>query len=448
MLFRSIYSNPYHSQMVLKLEDLKKHGDLDGVTANKGDNLHRLFYYTAMMVPITQSQIIEIVSSFLSSPASAIDPFMGSGTSLMSCMEYGLGVYGQDINPLAVLLVEAKTAILDGHRVKKACDSIRSIISSDPSESMDVSFKGIDKWFTRDVQVSLSRIRRAILEIPDKEVRSFFWIIMAEVIRIDSNDRTSTFKLHQREEREIASRHSDVIKDFFSLADRGIVDLDFFRGKIENKGFLVGNRYSAPIEVKWGNSMLGVSSSQKFDILVSSPPYGDNQTTVTYGQHSYLPLQWIPRSELPAEVDYDFLRTTQEIDSRSLGGRSNKRHVKELICSISRRIPSLGSFLARIPLEEIEKYYKTVSFIADFEQSLQAIIPAMRDNAIYVWTIGNRYVNKREVPNDQILIDLMANHGIPLIFDAERTILNKKQAKRNRSSRTMEKERILIFQKH
>lgn len=443
-----IYSNPYHSQMVLKLEDLKKHGDLDGVTANKGDNLHRLFYYPAMMVPITQSQIIEIVSSFLSSPASAIDPFMGSGTSLMSCMEYGLGVYGQDINPLAVLLVEAKTAILDGHRVKKACDSIRSIISSDPSESMDVSFKGIDKWFTRDVQVSLSRIRRAILEIPDKEVRSFFWIIMAEVIRIDSNDRTSTFKLHQREEREIASRHSDVIKDFFSLADRGIVDLDFFRGKIENKGFLVDNRYSAPIEVKWGNSMLGVSSSQKFDILVSSPPYGDNQTTVTYGQHSYLPLQWIPRSELPAEVDYDFLRTTQEIDSRSLGGRSNKRHVKELICSISRRIPSLGSFLARIPLEEIEKYYKTVSFIADFEQSLQAIIPAMRDNAIYVWTIGNRYVNKREVPNDQILIDLMANHGIPLIFDAERTILNKKQAKRNRSSRTMEKERILIFQKH
>ena len=161
-----------------------------------------------------------------------------------------------------------------------------------------------------------------------------------------------------------------------------------------------------------------------------------------------MPLQWIPRSELPTDVDYDFLRTTQEIDSRSLGGRSNKRHVKELICSISRRIPSLGSFLDKIPFEEIEKYYKTVSFIADFEQSLQAIIPAMRDNAIYVWTIGNRYVNKREVPNDQILIDLMANHGIPLIFDAERTILNKKQAKRNRSSRTMEKERILIFQKY
>lgn len=442
-----ICKNPYYRQMVLKLEDLKQHGDLDGVTANKGDNLHRLFYYPAMMVPVTQSQIIEVVSSFLPTSASAIDPFMGSGTSLMSCMEYGLGVYGQDINPLSVLLVEAKTAVLDGQRVQTAREHILSIISSDLSESVDVSFKGMDKWFTKEVQVALSRIRRAILTIPDKEVRSFFWIIMAEVIRIDSNDRTSTFKLHQREEKEIASRHSDVIKDFFSFVDRGIMDLNAFRYKIENNGFLTGNRYSAPIEIKWGNTVHGVSSSQKFDILVSSPPYGDNQTTVTYGQHSYLPLQWIPRSELPDDIGYDYLRTTQEIDSKSLGGRSNRRHIKELISSISNRIPSLGAFLDRVPPEDIEKYYKTVSFIADFEQSLDAIIPAMKDNAIYVWTIGNRFVNKQEVPNNQILIDLMANHSIPLIFDAERTILNKKQAKRNRSSRTMEKERILIFQK-
>ena len=263
---------------------------------------------------------------------------------------------------------------------------------------------------------------------------------MAEVIRVDSNDRTSTFKLHQRQEKEIASRHVDVIGDFFSLIDRGIIDLNEFRNKLESKGVLVGNSYSAPIEIKWGNSMNGISSSSRFDVLVSSPPYGENQTTVTYGQHSYLPLQWIPRSELPADVDYDFLRTTQEIDSKSLGGRSNKRRAKELISSISSRIPSLGSFLDKIHPEELEKYYKTVSFVADFEQSLQAIIPAMKGNAIYVWTIGNRCVNKQEVPNDQILIDLMANHGIPLIFDAERTILNKKQARRNRSSRTMEKE--------
>ena len=29
------------------------------------------------------------------------------------------------------------------------------------------------------------------------------------------------------------------------------------------------------------------------DLIVTSPPYGDNNTTVPYGQYSYLPLQWI-----------------------------------------------------------------------------------------------------------------------------------------------------------
>ena len=53
----------------------------------------------------------------------------------------------------------------------------------------------------------------------------------------------------------------------------------------------------------------------------------------------------------------------------------------------------------------------------------------MKEKAFYVWTIGNRNVNKREIPNDKILIDLMRNKGVDLIFNVEREILNKKQSK-------------------
>ena len=69
----------------------------------------------------------------------------------------------------------------------------------------------------------------------------------------------------------------------------------------------------------------------------------------------------------------------------------------------------------------------------------------MKPEAFFIWTIGNRFVGGREVPNSEILIDLMKNRNVPLFFDAERKILNKKQARRNKSSQTMEKERILIF---
>ena len=69
----------------------------------------------------------------------------------------------------------------------------------------------------------------------------------------------------------------------------------------------------------------------------------------------------------------------------------------------------------------------------------------MSDDAFYIWTIGNRNVGKRVVPNDKILINPMENLNIKLVFNAERKILNKTQASRNKTSNTMEKEHILIF---
>ena len=64
-----------------------------------------------------------------------------------------------------------------------------------------------------------------------------------------------------------------------------------------------------------------------------------------------------------------------------------------------------------------------------------------------IWTIGNRFVGGREIPNDQILVELMESRGIMLFERAERQILNKKQARKNSCSQTMEKEHILIFRK-
>src|SRR5208283_3432339 len=62
----------------------------------------------------------------------------------------------------------------------------------------------------------------------------------------------------------------------------------------------------------------GSIAREKLDLLVTSPPYGDNRTTVPYGQHSYLPLQWIDLSDIVAGLDNSCLSTTHEIDRRSL----------------------------------------------------------------------------------------------------------------------------------
>ena len=53
-------------------------------------------------------------------------------------------------------------------------------------------------------------------------------------------------------------------------------------------------------------------------ISITSPPYGDNATTVTYGQFSSLSLRWIDPKDLCLE-GWE-LDNYSIIDSKSMGG--------------------------------------------------------------------------------------------------------------------------------
>lgn len=433
-----------NEQDLLKtLDNMTQKGILNGEDADRKENLHRLFMYPAMMVPATQSAILRAVTEVLPMKSNAIDPFMGSGTSLLSCMEFGLNVYGQDINPFAVLLSQAKTYLYDTKLLEEALKRIENHILSDESETVDIDYYNIDKWFKKETQISFSKIRRAIISESDADNRKFFWVIMSEVIRIGSNDRTSTFKLHRRSEEEINRRNVDVVKEFLTLSNRGIADLKLYREKLAKDKHLIADKYTGESFIKWGNTTESVQTDLRFDLLVSSPPYGDNHTTVTYGQTSFLPLLWIDSKDI--ECPYDYVKTTSEIDRKSLGGRIQKRLIRQEIEYLSERSKTFADFYCSLPSDERSKYNKTVGFMYDFDKSLDAILKVMKPNAYYIWTIGNRFVGGREVPNSGVLLDLMRYRGIQHLYTGERSILNKKQACKNRSSKTMEKELIMIF---
>lgn len=428
-----------------KLLALKESGELNGEGADRSENLHRLFMYPAMMVPAAQHAVIMAIADCMPVGAWAIDPFMGSGTSLMSCMEFGYNVYGQDINPFAVMLSKAKVEKYNILQLKSVCNEVLNKILEDDDTTVAVTFRNIDKWFNPDIQIDLSKIRRAIQTVDSQLIRYFLWVIMSEVIRIGSNDRTSTFKLHRRSEEDIQKRKVDVIKDFRTQVSRGVEDIANYWEKLSKENGQAGINRNVEADIRWGDTKESIETTTRFDLLVSSPPYGDNHTTVTYGQTSYLPLQWIDPIDL--NCPYDYVKTTQEIDRRSLGGQTIKNKILASIAPVYAKTPTLKAFFEGIPTEEQEKYYKTLSFIADFDESLDKIVSSMKDEAFYIWTIGNRFVGNREVPNDQILIELMEARGISLFERAERQILNKKQPKKNNYSKTMEKEHILIFHK-
>lgn len=156
---------------------------------------HALIQYPAMMVPAMQGELIDAVLEIDSSITSIIDPFVGSGTTLGEAMCRGLDFVGVDINPLSILACEVKSGPLYIKAFEEKCFSLLEKIRFDIQEDIAVNIKNIDKWFTKEVQINLSKIFRAIQNEDSKWARKIFWLCMSNTVRSVCNSRSSTFKL-------------------------------------------------------------------------------------------------------------------------------------------------------------------------------------------------------------------------------------------------------------
>ena len=293
------------------------------------DSVHSLFQYPAMMVPIVQRNLIEIVKDIQPQIFRLFDPYVGAGTNLVAGMHNGINSYGQDINPLAILISRAKTQSFFCQDLRqRVCHAIE-VAKSDKSNEIAIDFPNREKWFRHDIAVELSKLKRAIEREEELWVRRFMWVILAETVRVTSNDRTTTYKLHARPLEDSKRRKSYPIAAFSTMIAKGLDDLDGYKHSLEEAGYVKDNVYKGEVRVELGNTVKGIalvdSGFQLFDLLVTSPPYGDNKSTITYGQHSYLPLQWIQLSDIDANVDSSCLQTINEIDTRQSWRQTQQR---------------------------------------------------------------------------------------------------------------------------
>ena len=181
----------------------------------KRDHGHGLMQYPAMMVPQMVRALMREICEAEPGIERVGDPFVGSGTVLTETTLRGLDFCGRDINPLAILLCRVKAGPVYPEALTERADELVARVRADRLTAIEAKFEGIDKWFVPPAQQALLRIRRAIRQESALSARRFFWVAMAETVRLCSNSRTSTFKLHIRTAENIAARgvHSQSIFD-------------------------------------------------------------------------------------------------------------------------------------------------------------------------------------------------------------------------------------------
>lgn len=195
-------------------------------------------------------------------------------------------------------------------------------------------------------------------------------------------------------------------------------------------------------------------TKQKFDLVLTSPPYGDNHTTVSYGQYSVMPLRWIVCSDIDDTFDETVLSTLYGIDNVSLGGKYTNQSMTKKRKKVLLKSKTLKKQSQEIESLADKQVNKLVAFYSDYDLFLSAISRKMKPGAVSVWTLGNRKIAKQEILMNEIMIELSSHYQLSLVTNFSRKILNKRMPEisaytgENKTSQTtMTREHILVFTK-
>ncbi len=413
-----------------------------------------LFQYPAMMVPAMQREVIAAILKARPEIQVMADPFLGSGTILVQALLAGKSFVGQDINPLALLISKTRARCLDHKGLSVAEKHLRNRIDRDKSRVYARRFFNQAKWFTRGANIALSRLHRAISSELNYNSRLFFWTCLAETIRNNSNSRTSTFKLHIRPPEERCATTSDVIDSFFRIAKNNLTKVQNFAESLSEKGLLSDNFvYKHSVELVYGDSALSLprpkDSLLNYDLVVTSPPYGDNKTTVPYGQSAWLPLQWINLADIDRRISKSVIESMYGIDNQSLGGKLTRSNRKEEFENIVSQVKELGPASRRVADDLESKPKDGISRYCHFVRDLSKVIALLKDRCAsgshLVWTLGHRTIRNVDCPLTDIVAEIFLNHSVEEMARIHRRIQSKRIASKNNVSKTIDEEFTLLL---
>lgn len=389
-----------------------------------------LVRYPAVMVAPMQECIIKEIINADSTIRKVLDPYCGSGTVLHEGQKLGLSVLGFDINPLATLITRVKLEGVPAVKTPESINALKTRITMLVGNVESYNIMNINKWFNNDVILSLSVIRQAIMEESNDQIRRFFWCCFAETVKRYSNTRTSTFKLHIKEDQQI-----------YSMVDDSI---DYFKKHIQDhyRKLLYSRQEQREIDIRCGDSkeLLKSLPSESIDLICTSPPYGDNHTTVTYGQFSILPLLWIDKADLSVWND-SLLETFTAIDTSSLGG------------TIKREKKDASNYSEYVENISTDKQKKVIAFFEDYETVFKCLTAVLKPGKLMVLTLGNRRVDNQEIRFDKFNDMLAEKYVLELDSTITRRIVGKRmpskvsKVENYGAVNSMSKEYIKVYRK-
>ena len=369
--------------------------------ANTKEFTHCYHTYPAMMIPQIARTLIEEYK-----PKGRLDlildPYMGSGTTLVEASLAGINSIGTDLNPLARLMGKVKTTLYNNESILKQFREIQTeLIFYTKDKVKERNFDRISNysfWYNEDTLLKLSYLSQLIKNVKDKD---FFNVVLSEIVREVSFTRNGEFKRYRMNETSIARFNPDTFTLFEKKALRNIEGLKAYTS--EAKHDLNASIYDF-------NTMHGIPTDiikdGDIDMVVTSPPYGDSRTTVAYGQFSRWANEWF---------NFD---NAKNLDKLLMGG---KKATEEIF-----KTASIRDVLDEIDSLEHKRYLEVVSFLNDYYQSIENVAKSVRSGGTVCYVVGDRRVKGVQIPLDYFTAEMFEKFGFKHKITIVREIPNKR----------------------
>ncbi len=385
-----------------------------------------------------------LISEFAHNKATLLDPFCGSGRIVFNSSLLGHDSVGIDINPLACLIAKSKNINIPEPRFSEIYDSILLFRSSNSNISRyDVEPNRKVNWFSEQNKNELCQIIEYINQnIVSYEELVFLSTVLSATVREVSFCRNDQWKLH---------RLSKDKRDRLTVSAWDV----FLRRLMKMEGAITtNNKPRGSYSILNGDTknlcdFPGLTPrDQLFDIVITSPPYGDSKTTVQYGAMSSLCLGVLMNIK---DLNITFI-SGQHIDNLCLGGDQPYSNNKLLHDGFNLKDYWHGG-------QDNSAISRVISFSNDLIESTSQICKQVKRDGTIIFVVSRRLVGGWRYYIDKLLIDTMNKNGWFISEVRRRKIISKvapayinrlARLKGNNNSRysrvpTMREEYILIF---
>lgn len=153
--------------------------------------IHAIHPYPAKFIPQIPATLIELLDP--DRQALILDPFCGSGTTLVEAIRLGRNVWGIDLHPLACLISRVKTTPLPHRLGMMATTIIQVAKSSLGAKAVKIPpIPRLDHWFKPEVQAALAALVAEIEQEPDIAIKEALQVALSSIIVRVSNQESDT----------------------------------------------------------------------------------------------------------------------------------------------------------------------------------------------------------------------------------------------------------------